>query len=96
MPSRTVAGALLFVAACAGNGSPVPPPQPVNGLCAVIQDTCRASTPTGIGDTTAPYYWTCAGSYGGRTEACSLPTATVGNGEIFTGQTEVVERERGR
>lgn len=79
------------LASCASKTQPQLP-QPENGLCGLKQDTCRRGTPSNTGDTTPPYEWTCLGSYGGRNDSCSIPTAGIGAGEVFAGRNALEER----
>ena len=67
-------------------------PSPVNGRCSTTQqDRCLFGTPTGTGDRSAPYEWTCAGSYGGVNDSCYLPTARV-DGSVFAGQPALAQK----
>ena len=81
--------AFVFLAGCgAKNGSQAL----VNGQCGTVQDACRFGTPSGTGDTSAPYAWVCLGRGGGVNDTCSVPTAPVDPGEKFAGQNELAEK----
>ena len=84
--------AILISAGCAGNGPAATPPSPVNGLCGIDRDTCRAGNPSGAGDTSQPYEWTCNGQYGGAPAPCSVPHAETAEGEVFAGKNALEER----
>ena len=65
---------------------------PVHGQCGTLQDACLLGDPSGTGDTSSPYQWTCLGRYGGTNDSCSVPTARIEADEVFAGQNALEEK----